>query len=75
MYTASTSGSASSASYEPWACGMSHSRAYSAARSSVRLATATSSLSGDSFRPGMTAALIRAVDIKPHPTMLATLAG
>jgi hypothetical protein len=40
----------------------------------VRLATATSSLSGDSRSPGMTAALMRAVDMSPHRTMLATLA-
>src|SRR6266699_3339943 len=61
-------GSSRRASYEPWARGICHSRAYSSARSCVRLATATRSTLGDAFAPGITFRLMSAVDRMPHLT-------
>src|SRR5207253_11497290 len=72
-WTASTSGSARSASYEPYARPISHSLAYSSARAWSRLATATSSTAGDACAPGITFRLMSAVEMIPHLTASATL--
>src|SRR5947209_10487881 len=62
------SGSASSASYEPYARPISHVFAYSSARAWSRLATATRSTFGDACAPGITFRLMSAVEMIPHFT-------
>src|SRR5437763_755596 len=65
MYTASTPASASRASYEPCARGMSYSRAYASARLWSRLATATTSTLA-ARAPAITTRLMFAVERMPQ---------
>ncbi len=69
MYTASTSGSASSASYDPWARGIPSRRAALSARSASREAIARTSQPAAFWMPGMTfSTAMFAVDSTPQRT-------